>query len=898
MSHTRTLGTVTRDKPKRRLRPTHKLELEALEPRCLLAGDLYVDDDWVGLSNGTDPDGAGPATAIGTDAFGTIQAAIDVAIADDNVHVAEGTYAENLTIGIPLNLLGAGAATTTVEASGDLVGIDVLAGADNVSLDGFTLNAALAIGIQAADVNNLAVTNLVVDATAAALVGTAPNREFRSQGISLQRVTNASLQSVAITNTGAAAQNNPDTGQILDVGVGLDIVDSDGLLLTDLTLTGNASTATAIHANGAGTNGGTTGLQWSGSIVVDGLASGGMNGGNLGLTLGEFGGSNAAVDVAGATFSFGAATRVPLLANHDGVANDLTDEDNLAIALSLPAKTVGASATQPMQSVYFSDVVIAASDLDAAILAGDAPADAYLVDLANPGDILVGPNTNISAVLTLLSGTPRLVPLSGSYNGLTVTSDLVISGQLGGVQFIGASPALTVSAGQVVIENGVTFDQTSASPTILVEAGGNLTLVQSVVNESTSSDEAAIQVDAGGALDLTSNDNTINVQGVGRLFDYSAAAELDATGTSLTLDGGAFADNFAIEDGINHALDAGFGSGLVRFAAGQLFVTPSSGSIQAAITAAAAGDTIHVADGTYVEPLIIDRNVDIAAANVGAASLDTNAASTGIDVLGAATTQISGLALSNYVDRGIRNAGDATLVDLTLNGGTLGLEVVGGTTSLVGSTVNADSGAVVPSGTFSVSNSMFHGTSAVGSAGIRALATTLLDVDATSITGFEAGVDVDNAAALIQSTNFSGNTIGLLAQNGAVVDAGQDTPGVDFTGLGASAGGNDFSNFSALATTTAGAIVNLNPDVASGRQGTPADLLAQQNTFFSADVAQIESVIWHDTDDAAVAFVDYAAFADLQLLLDFATINEGENVDINRFLFQCRRVTHSDRQLG
>src|SRR3954466_15447997 len=36
-------------------------------------GTIYVDDSWVGMVSGTDPDGAGPATNLGVDAFATIQ---------------------------------------------------------------------------------------------------------------------------------------------------------------------------------------------------------------------------------------------------------------------------------------------------------------------------------------------------------------------------------------------------------------------------------------------------------------------------------------------------------------------------------------------------------------------------------------------------------------------------------------------------------------------------------------------------------------------------------------------------------------------------------------------------------------------------------------------------------
>ena len=130
----------------------------------------------------------------------------------------------------------------------------------------------------------------------------------------------------------------------------------------------------------------------------------------------------------------------------------------------------------------------------------------------------------------------------------------------------------------------------------------------------------------------------------------------------------------------------------------------------------------------------------------------------------------------------------------------------------------------------------------------------------TRITGFTTGVDVDGGTALIETTNLNGNTVGLLIQNAGLVDAGQETPGTDFTGLGISAGGNDFSGYTAAATATSGAIVNVNSDAVTGRQGAPNDVFAAGNTFSTSNLADVESVIWHDIDNSNLGFVDYASF--------------------------------------
>ncbi len=80
------------------------------------AATVYVDDDWAALAPGADPDGTGPAHAMGLDAFAKIQQGVDAVAAGGTVNVAAGTYLEQVTIKHPLTLTGAGADQTTVQA--------------------------------------------------------------------------------------------------------------------------------------------------------------------------------------------------------------------------------------------------------------------------------------------------------------------------------------------------------------------------------------------------------------------------------------------------------------------------------------------------------------------------------------------------------------------------------------------------------------------------------------------------------------------------------------------------------------------------------------------------------------------------------------------------------------
>ena len=153
-----------------------------------------------------------------------------------------------------------------------------------------------------------------------------------------------------------------------------------------------------------------------------------------------------------------------------------------------------------------------------------------------------------------------------------------------------------------------------------------------------------------------------------------------------------------------------------------------------------------------------------------------------------------------------------------------------------------------------------------------------------SITNNGTGVDVDGGVALLQGNNLGGNTIGVLIQNGGKADLGQNGPGSNFTGLGISTGGNDFSGYTSAATTTSGAIVNLNtnaPNDLAGRQGLPDDVPAFGNTWAVNTAAGIENVIFHDVDDPTRGFVDYAVFGGLAVSLTATNVNEGSSTTVN-----------------
>jgi hypothetical protein len=113
---------------------------------------VYVDDDWAATPNGSDPDGAGPATEMGYDAFATIQGGVSGVATGGTVNVYAGTYDEDVAItNNGMKLLGAGAGVVNVRGpiGGDSATIHVFS--SNVTIAGLTITR---LGNNTTDWNN------------------------------------------------------------------------------------------------------------------------------------------------------------------------------------------------------------------------------------------------------------------------------------------------------------------------------------------------------------------------------------------------------------------------------------------------------------------------------------------------------------------------------------------------------------------------------------------------------------------------------------------------------------------------------------------------------------------------------------------------------------------------
>jgi hypothetical protein len=233
-------------------------------------------------------------------------------------------------------------------------------------------------------------------------------------------------------------------------------------------------------------------------------------------------------------------------------------------------------------------------------------------------------NTDTSNVVAAVDGlsaqtTPVTVTLNlggGSYTTDThVTAPAGVTVVVANGTLIGGSPALIVDSGVVLLDHVTTRNATNA-PTIVVNSG-SLTLRNDVIEETTLGSQPALLI-TGGTVDLgttaSPGGNTFHAHGNGELIHNSGSNNVPAVGNSFAADGVAITSPYRVKDRIFDALNSG-GGGLVGFVANQVYVTPTSGSIQRGVDAVAAGGTVNVEAGSYKDYDAGSKLVTIAFAN-------------------------------------------------------------------------------------------------------------------------------------------------------------------------------------------------------------------------------------------------------------------------------------------
>ena len=718
----------------------------------------------------------------GTTSDSSIQNGVNAAAAGYTVNIESGTYYEsNITITKPVTIDGD---YTGTDRSAVVVAPAIADAHDDSTWDGATLSNGFVI-----QSSGVTIRNLTVDGDAG--VGGAGSRNFRAGIITDSRIANPVFNDVAVENV--AVQNTYRRGiQIYSpgaVGSGNSIVNSqvDGVTLgpgiavfdADVTIAGSqaSNTPSGIEviywgaAHPLAIVQGNTLTNVENGIQLAGPAAGSIVGG-----AGDLGNA--------ITLSGDAADRYGILVR--SAQGDVTVQNNS---------------------------VTAGGDADGIVLFGNG-------DAAHPALI----SGNI-----LINTTP-----AGAVTGISMSDDGTLFPDGDGNPVADQSDYATISGNTITgFSTGIQFAQT-----------GTQSIVATVSDNTIDGNpDTGILAEGGGASAVIDH-NTVNRAA----FDQQVWGILIEDGATATVtrnavgpfDGGirAFDTTGPITIGGTDPADANTVTGSIE---GIWMEDASNVTVQNNIVldSVQGGVQIDTQSGTSTENLVLDNTI-------------TNCPD-GILLWGVSGNTISGNIISNCVPNAYVSESNGIYLDAS-NDNTISDNVVsyvrypgGGGWGIALDSMDEPSSNNVVSGNqisdsdigiyVSDSADTIGGTGNVltgNDVGLQIVGGSQVAVLDNTIAGSATGVDVDGSTAMLQNNDLRNNTaIGLLIHDGAVVDAGQTgklSPS-DFTGLGISTGGNDFSSYTTAASATSGAIVDLNADNSAGPQGVPADATAFGNTW-------------------------------------------------------------------
>ncbi|MDQ1592641.1 MAG: hypothetical protein QOG71_3268 [Pyrinomonadaceae bacterium] len=227
---------------------------------------VYVDDDWVGLSNGTDPDGAGPATSIGYDAFATINGGIGGVANPGTVNVYAGTYDEDVNVNKTVSLIGTqGAGVTNVRGPiGGSSATTIQITASNVTVAGFTITR---LGNNTTDWNNPGLNSAGIAIQGQAITGALIRDNIitgNRNGLDLNNTNGHTVRNNVIdfNRTGFIYRNQTDNQTVVE-----NFITNNwtvGVLFLDASSGSNVPVQTAAHSVFSNNN---ISANWYGQIV-------------------------------------------------------------------------------------------------------------------------------------------------------------------------------------------------------------------------------------------------------------------------------------------------------------------------------------------------------------------------------------------------------------------------------------------------------------------------------------------------------------------------------------------------------------------------------------------------------------------------------------------------------
>ncbi len=234
--------------------------LESLEPRQLLAADVYVDDDFAGPIADVDP--IAPGNQPG---YPTIQEGVDNVDVAGTVHVAAGTYDEDVLVNKNgIRLTGSGAAVTTIRGVQGGDGATVRVAESDIEIDGFTITR---LGNNTTDWNDSSLNSAGIAIQGQALSGTVIHDNILSgnrTAIDLNNSNGHTIRNNVVSNnhTGLFFRNQTDNLTVVENA----ITDNRTVGVLFIDASGGTNVPVQSAANSTFTNNNISG-NWYGQIV-------------------------------------------------------------------------------------------------------------------------------------------------------------------------------------------------------------------------------------------------------------------------------------------------------------------------------------------------------------------------------------------------------------------------------------------------------------------------------------------------------------------------------------------------------------------------------------------------------------------------------------------------------